>query len=103
MDKEDLKDLTLPRLVYRGEEDVLGEGLHTNPETGELVGETKTVSTPEELAQAKKDGWRLTAEDPDATPPEAEERGGHDPTGRPHPDHDLPGRPAGPARPKAKR
>ena len=55
---------------------MLGQGLHTDPETGELVGETMTVSTPEELAQAKKDGWRLTAEDPDAAPPEAEPKGG---------------------------
>jgi hypothetical protein len=63
------EDLSTPRLVYKGKQDVLGQGVHTDPETGELVGETKVVHTPEELAQAKKDGWRLTAEDPDAAEP----------------------------------
>jgi hypothetical protein len=63
------EDLSTPRLVYKGKQDVLGQGVHTDPETGELVGETKVVNTPEELAQAKKDGWRLTAEDPDAAEP----------------------------------
>jgi hypothetical protein len=69
-DPPSLLEVTTPRLVYRGAQDVLGLGLHTDPETGELVGETKVVYTPEELAQAKKDGWRLTAEDPNAAPPE---------------------------------
>lgn len=67
----DKEDLSTPRLVYKGKQDVLGLGVHTDPETGELVGETKVVNTPEELAQAKKDGWRLTAEDPDAAEPVA--------------------------------
>ena len=60
------QDTSTPRLVYRGREDVLGLGLHTDPETGELVGENKRVDTQEELEIAKKEGWRLTAADPDA-------------------------------------
>jgi hypothetical protein len=73
------EDLSTPRLVYKGKQDVLGQGVHTDPETGELVGETKVVNTPEELAQAKKDGWRLTAEDPDAAEPTAVPKKSADP------------------------
>lgn len=60
------QDTSTPRLVYRGKEDVLGLGMHTDPETGELVGENKAVNSQEELEQAQKDGWRLTAADPNA-------------------------------------
>jgi hypothetical protein len=103
------QDTSTPRLVYRGKQDVLGLGMHTDPETGELIGENKAVQTQEELAEAQADGWRLTSEDPDAEPvDEVSPLGGHDPAGRAHPDHDLPGRPTGPGRParptpKAKR
>jgi hypothetical protein len=99
------QDTSTPRLVYRGKQDILGLGVHTDPDTGELIGENKPVYTQEELEAAAADGWRLTAEDPDATKPEDEvdPLGGPDAPRRPHPDHDLPGRPTGPARPKAKR
>lgn len=48
------EELVFPRLVYRGEPDVLGTG---------LVGETKRVEDQAGLDEAKKDGWRLTRED----------------------------------------
>jgi hypothetical protein len=100
------QDTSTPRLVYRGKQDILGLGTHTDPDTGELIGENKAVYTQEELEAAAADGWRLTAEDPDAAEPVDEVnplRGRPDSTpGHPHPDHDLPGRPARPT-PKAKR
>jgi hypothetical protein len=91
-------DTSTPRLVYRGKQDVLGLGTHTDPDTGELIGENKAVYTQEELEAAAADGWRLTAEDPDAAPPDPEVDPLGGPGDRPHPDHDLPGRPR-PGRP----
>jgi hypothetical protein len=80
-------DISTPRLVYRGRQDVLGLGLHTDPETGELVGETREVLTDAELEQAQKDGFRLTSADPDAGG-DPEGGDGSEPAPTPHGDRD---------------
>ena len=59
-------DLIFPRVVYRGLPDTLGRGVHSHPETGETVGETKAVTNQDEYDAALKDGWRATREDPKA-------------------------------------
>lgn len=50
-----MTDLVFPRIVYRGEPDVLGLG---------TVGETQRVDTAEHLDAALRGGWRLTRELP---------------------------------------
>lgn len=50
--------LDFPRLVYRGEPDVLGLG----------VGETARCASADDWADKQKAGWRLTREIPAAAP-----------------------------------
>lgn len=56
------KDLTFPRVIYRGAPDTLGAGPHAHAETGELVGETKRCDSQDQLDADRKAGWRLTRE-----------------------------------------
>lgn len=55
-------DLVFPRLLYRGEPDVLGTG---------QVGETKRVDDRQAYEDAKKDGWRLDRTDAKHQPRQA--------------------------------
>lgn len=54
--------LDFPRIIYRGAPDTIGQGPHTHPETGELVGETKRCDSQDQLDADVKAGWRLTRE-----------------------------------------
>lgn len=57
--------LAFPRLVYRGKPDTLGQGTLPDPVTGELVGETMRAESQQHFDNdLKKDGWRLTRDDP---------------------------------------
>lgn len=55
-------DLVFPRLLYRGEPDVLGTG---------QIGETKRVEDRQAYDEAKKDGWRLDRVDAKHQPRQA--------------------------------
>jgi len=56
-----MADLVFPRLIYRGAPDLLGQGVHVDPTTGELVGETKACNSEDEWEAAQEAGWRLTS------------------------------------------
>jgi hypothetical protein len=68
--------LIFPRLIYKGEQDLLGSG---------LIGATKRVDSQHDLDAALKDGWRLTSHNPaddaqakaDATHAQADSAQGH--------------------------
>lgn len=61
-------DLVFPRVIYRGHPDTLGAGVHTHPETGDLVGETQRCDSQADLDVALKAGWRLTRERDEPAP-----------------------------------
>jgi hypothetical protein len=56
--------LVFPRLIYRGDADMLGTGYADEAQKVKLNSETKEVKSQTELDDCLDDGWRLTREDP---------------------------------------
>lgn len=59
-----MADLIFPRLMYRGDADVLGTGYADEAMHVKLHHETRQVHNQAEFDDAKDNGWRETREDP---------------------------------------